>query len=208
MKKHIFVLISILGLSACATLRYQPVEWRGQNFDSYIQSYGVPTSSYTLQNGNTVYSFKKVCEYDYTKTGETLVTVGADHLIVNISDTKKCPSYYESSAYEIDQARNRREQERTRYERERKKSEEKRQEKMNDIAGELLNMGTEEEQKLHLMKAETKAIYAESKKKAGGTLNASEEQLIKEAEQARKDFANWEKRHNELSTQLEILRTK
>ena len=58
MKKQILLMVSILGLCACATWQQQQVDWRGRNFDDYVQSKGVPTSKYSLQNGNTVYSFK------------------------------------------------------------------------------------------------------------------------------------------------------
>ena len=102
MKKQILLMVSILGLCACATWQQQQVDWRGRNFDDYVQSKGVPTSKYSLQNGNTVYSFKTTCRYA-NMMGETHVTVGADNLIMSVSTSTKCPSYYESSEYTLDQ---------------------------------------------------------------------------------------------------------
>ena len=101
MKKQIFLFLSITTLAACASL--QPIDWRGQNFDNYVSSKGVPSSQYTLQNGNTIYSYKTTCQYDPMKTGETLITVGPNNLIVNISNTTACPSYYDSPEYKIKQ---------------------------------------------------------------------------------------------------------
>ncbi len=199
MKKLMILVVGSCSLAACATLGQPAFDWTGQNFDSYVQKYGAPTSQYCASNGNMVYSFKKTCEYDPMKEGETLVTVGEGNLIQTISTPTPCPSYYDSPAYEIDQRRQE-------MEREREKREDKLREKRNDIAGELLNMGTEEIQQLNMMSAETKAIYAESKKKAGMKLTSEEEQLIRDAEEARQNFANWKKRHDELRAQLEALR--
>lgn len=103
MRKSIVLFISIFILSACATVQRPKVIWPGQNFDNYITTNGVPTSQYTLQNGNTVFSFKKTCYYDSSKTGETIVIVGKDNIIESLSTTTKCPSYYDSNQYKIDQ---------------------------------------------------------------------------------------------------------
>ncbi len=103
MKKCIMLFTSVLLLSACASLQRPKVVWPGQNFDNYITSNGVPTSQYTLQNGNTAFSFKKACYYDSSKMGETLVIVGKDNIIESVSTPTKCPSYYDSNDYKIDQ---------------------------------------------------------------------------------------------------------
>ena len=103
MKKTIFLLVSMLGLGACASFQQQQVDWRGQNFDRYVLSKGTPTSQYTSQSGATIYSFKKSCEYAPMKTGETLVIVGADNLIQDISTPTKCPTYYETPQYQHQQ---------------------------------------------------------------------------------------------------------
>ncbi len=85
------------------------------------------------------------------------------------------------------------------------KQERAREKEANKIAGELLSMGTEEEQRLKVMSAELKAGLAESKKTAGGSLSQEEQQLIDNAEKARKDFSAWKKRYDELSARLEEL---
>ena len=103
MKKHIFLIVSIFELSACAAFQQQKVDWRGQNFDSYILSKGAPTSQYTSPSGSTIYSFKKTCEYDSRKQGETLVIVGEGNLIQDISAPTKCPNYYETPQYQHQQ---------------------------------------------------------------------------------------------------------
>lgn len=103
MKKNIALFISIFLLSACSTLQRPKIVWPGQNFDNYITTNGVPTSQYALQDGNTVFSFKKSCYYDSSKTGETLVIVGKDNIIVSVSTPTKCPSYYDSTDYKLDQ---------------------------------------------------------------------------------------------------------
>ncbi len=102
MKKTIFLLLSISTLTACATFQPQPAfDWRGQNFDSYILKYGVPTSQYTLQNGNNVYSFKTNCP-DTNAQEELLIIITPDNVIQEISRTSSCPTpppepiYYET----------------------------------------------------------------------------------------------------------------
>ena len=101
----ILLLVSSCSFVACATWQQQQVDWTGQNFDDYILSQGMPTSQHTSTNGNTIYSFKKTCEYDRTKEGETLIVVGQDNIIQNISTLTQCPSYYESPEYKMEQHR-------------------------------------------------------------------------------------------------------
>ncbi len=91
MKKNIFLLLSITSLTACATFQQQQTfDWRGQNFDNYVLTYGVPTSQYTLQNGNNVYSFKTNCP-DTNAQEELLITINTDNVIENVSLTAACP---------------------------------------------------------------------------------------------------------------------
>ena len=91
MKKNIFLLLSITSLTACATFQQQQAfDWRGQNFDNYVLTYGVPTSQYTLQNGDNVYSFKTNCP-DTNAQEELLITINTDNVIENVSLTAACP---------------------------------------------------------------------------------------------------------------------
>ena len=105
MKKMILLFVSSCSLMACATLQQQPVNWTGQNFDDYVLTYGVPASQYTSSNGNIIYSFKTACQYDPMKEGETLVVVGENNLIQNVSTSINCPSYIESPEYQREQHR-------------------------------------------------------------------------------------------------------
>ena len=90
-------------LSACATWQQQKVDWTGRDFDEYIHSKGLPTSQYASPSGTTIYSFQKTCEYNPIKKSETLVTVGKDNLIQNISTPTTCPSYYDTPEYKHQQ---------------------------------------------------------------------------------------------------------
>ena len=92
MKKMIILFLGLCSLTACATTRRQPTfDWRGQNFDEYVIKKGVPSSQYTLQNGNTVYSFKERCNYTW-EAGymEKSVVVDSNHIIQQISTKNMC----------------------------------------------------------------------------------------------------------------------
>jgi|GEM_PF-3082075 Predicted membrane protein len=91
MKKNIFLFITIPCLTACATFQQQAFDWRGQNFDSYVLNYGVPSSQYTLQDGNNVYSFKTNCA-DTNAQEEILIIINSDNVIQEISRTAACPA--------------------------------------------------------------------------------------------------------------------
>ena len=92
MKKNIFLLLSITSLTACATFQQQPAfDWHGQNFDSYVLQYGVPSSRYTLQDGNNVFSFKRNCPQTNTQE-EILFTVNTENTIQEIYLTSTCPT--------------------------------------------------------------------------------------------------------------------
>ena len=154
MKKNIVLFLSIFLLSACATLQQSKVVWPGQNFDNYVTSNGVPTSQYTLQNGNTAFSFKKACYYDSSKIGETLVIVGEDNIIVSVSTPTKCPSYYDSNDYKLDRIYQ--QQQNEYYEQQKHQQEE--YERKNEIAG--LNMAIDKiESQIDIQR--TKVDFAE-----------------------------------------------
>ena len=91
MKKHIFLLLGVFSLGACASFQQQKVVWTGQNFDNYIVSYGIPSSQYTLQNGNTVFSFKKNCAQTNAQE-EILITVDTENIIQQTSILASCPT--------------------------------------------------------------------------------------------------------------------
>lgn len=95
-----FLSLSLL-LTGCATLG--GTSYAGQDFDSYVVSHGIPTSQYTLQDGSIAYSFHETCEYDFSRTGETLVIVGTDNLIQSVSTPTRCPYYYETDEYKYQQ---------------------------------------------------------------------------------------------------------
>ena len=143
MKKHIFLFLGIISLTACATFQQQAFDWRGQNFDNYILSRGLPTSKYSLQNGNMVYSFKKACQYDSMQTEEILVTVGEDNLITNISTPTRCLSYYDSPQYQLDQIAYELQQEQNRRELELRQKEQERKEEIEYIGNRLHIIGVE-----------------------------------------------------------------
>lgn len=89
MKKVLLLLPYAFTLCACATLG--GVGTVGSNFDDYILRYGVPTSQYTLQNGDTAYSFIKQCPYAQAQE-EKVVVVGPDNTISSVSYVTHCPS--------------------------------------------------------------------------------------------------------------------
>ncbi len=93
MKKHIFLFLGFIGFTACAT-----INWQGQNFDNYVAQYGVPTSFYKMQNGNTSYSYKRNCP-DTTAQQELLIIVNSDNIIQQITATASCPNQYNNLSY-------------------------------------------------------------------------------------------------------------
>ena len=108
MKRYIVLFIGIILLSACATNRKKTAvqqvpefDWRGKNIEEFIKSKGLPTSQYSLSDGNTAYSFKLDCPYD-SKIGEALLIVGEDNLITDISYPIKCTAYQSSMQYQLD----------------------------------------------------------------------------------------------------------
>ena len=94
MKKSIFLILGICGLTACAgfqTQRPQQSDWSGQNFDHFVVTYGIPTSQHTLQNGNIAYSFVKQCPYTNGQD-EIVVVVNQENIINGVSRVGSCPS--------------------------------------------------------------------------------------------------------------------
>ena len=89
MKKHIFLFLGIISLTACATFQQQAFDWRGQNFDDLVVKYGVPNSQYTLQNESVAYSFVKPCQYTQGQE-EVVVVVNTDNTIYDISNVSRC----------------------------------------------------------------------------------------------------------------------
>ena len=76
-------------------------DWRGKNIEEFIKSKGLPTSQYSLSDGNTAYSFKIDCPYD-SKIGEALLIIGEDNLITDISYPIKCTAYQNSMEHRLD----------------------------------------------------------------------------------------------------------
>lgn len=89
MKTFFLLLPCVLILSACATFgTYEPISY---NFDDFVIQYGVPTSQYTLQNGDIAYSFVKQCAYTQAQE-EVVVVVGGDNVVNKVSHITRCPS--------------------------------------------------------------------------------------------------------------------
>jgi len=190
MKKCLILLISIFSLSACATLQRPKVVWPGQNFDNYITANGVPTSQYTLQNGNTAFSFKKSCYYDSAKTGETLVIVGQDNIIVSVSTPTKCPSYYDSTDYKLDQIYRQQQNEYYEQQRQRRIEESQRKDRIKTLEGAIqgaeMNINI---QQIFVNSAESDIDFYTLKKDTAGiekakeNLKKAQENLMKEKNQ-------------------------
>jgi len=81
--------------------RAPEIDWRGKHLEEFIKSKGLPTSQYSLTDGQTAYSFKIDCPYD-AKIGEALVIAGEDKLITDISYPIKCTAYQNSMEYRLD----------------------------------------------------------------------------------------------------------
>ena len=58
-------------------------------FDDYVRANGAPAAHYTASNGDTIYSFVKPCSNSYGFE-ETIVTVGQNDRIENISTPQTC----------------------------------------------------------------------------------------------------------------------
>ena len=99
MKKLSFLFLGIISLTACATFEQQAFNWRGQNFDSLVVKYGVPTSQYTLQDESVAYSFVKPCQYTQGQE-EVVVVVNTDNTIYDISNVSRCPTPPQETHYD------------------------------------------------------------------------------------------------------------
>ncbi|MCL2888342.1 MAG: hypothetical protein FWF35_03450 [Elusimicrobia bacterium] len=89
MKKNLLALLFPALIAACVTPAPAP-SWIGQNFDQYVASNGVPTSSYQAQNGSMIYSFKKNCA-GTREQEEKLVTVSQMNAIISVTTASSCP---------------------------------------------------------------------------------------------------------------------
>jgi len=83
--KYILPLLAVSLIAACG---YNQLA--GSNFDTYVQTYGVPTSEYALQNGNKLYFYKKHCK-DSKGWQEYNVEVTPENTIVKRTYIKSCP---------------------------------------------------------------------------------------------------------------------
>lgn len=62
----------------------------GMDMDDYIKTRGVPTSEYTMTNGNTLYSYKKICD-DKRNWEEYNIEVDPQNKIIKRTNVKTCP---------------------------------------------------------------------------------------------------------------------
>ena len=84
--KYILPLMAVSVLAGCG---YNQLV--GSNFDTYVQNYGVPTSSYTLQNGNTLYFYRSICA-DRRNWEEYNLEVTPANTVVKKTYVKYCPA--------------------------------------------------------------------------------------------------------------------
>ena len=63
----------------------------GMDMDSYIQTRGVPRSEYTMNNGNKLYFYKKLCA-DKMNWEEYNIEVDPQNKIIKRTNTKTCPA--------------------------------------------------------------------------------------------------------------------
>ena len=97
MKKCVFVLAVVCVLSACTgfvdsmnAAAELTTDVKYGDMDSYVRTHGAPTSSYKMQNGDTVYSFVKPCA-SAAETEEVVVTVRESGWIRSIFNKRTCP---------------------------------------------------------------------------------------------------------------------
>jgi len=99
--KNIFLLLLLsCWVTACASSGHvapkksaarKVDEYIGKNFDEYVMKKGVPSSQYTLQNGNTIYSIRESCGCCYyVGYKEKNVTVDSQRIIRHISTKDVC----------------------------------------------------------------------------------------------------------------------
>lgn len=93
--------LSVFCLSACSALKTTGAVLLGvmmaansvqNDFDRYVEKNGAPTSHYTLQTGETIYTFIRPCnnsqEYE-----EKQVKVDTDNVIIREQTIRSCPQY-------------------------------------------------------------------------------------------------------------------
>ena len=207
MKKCIILFTSVLLLSACATVQQPKIVWPGQNFDNYVTANGVPTSQYTLQNGNTAFSFKKTCYYDSANTGETLVIVGKDNIIESVSTPTKCPSYYDSNQYKLDQIYQRQQNEYYEQQQRRRIEESQRKDRIKTLEGAVkgseMNISV---QQTFVELAELDIDFYTSKKDAANVAKAKES--LKKAQDELTKYNNLKAQYERELSQLKSMQYK
>ena len=212
MNKNIVVVLLSSILSACATFgpydtysTYQVDTWLGQNFDSYIISYGAPTSNYALQNGNTAYSFKKACTYTNGEE-ELVVVVDAQNIIQSRSVTSSCPTAAQHQAYnaQVDVRANLARQ-----------REQERQTRLAEVQHEISRLDidlkvTHYDRGRYEMRV-SDATFALSKARADAAMShqtlppGEEQKLQREVDRAKADLAEWDRQVNAKERRLKEL---
>ena len=72
----------------------------GTNFDNYVTNVGVPNSSYKLQNGHTLYSYKKPCKYYPSEWQDYTIETDEQNIIIKKTENKVCRIDYEKQKEE------------------------------------------------------------------------------------------------------------
>lgn len=91
--KYVLPLLAVTVLAGCSHFKVA-----GTDFDNYIQKNGAPTSEYTMQNGNKLYTYKTLCPNN-KNWQEYTVEVSPDNIIVNRKYIKNCVYWSELDSY-------------------------------------------------------------------------------------------------------------
>ncbi len=91
--KYILPLMAVGVLAGCAALKVE-----GTDFDTYIQKNGAPTSEYIMQNGNKLYTYKKLCP-NKKNWQEYNVEVSSENIIVKRKYITNCTYWSELDSY-------------------------------------------------------------------------------------------------------------
>ena len=81
--------VGIMGLSSCIAMGGK--HCGDKKFDDYVRENGVPTSSYKMNNGDTLYSFVKSCPSGIGQEERTL-TVDKEGWITQEQTMRACPT--------------------------------------------------------------------------------------------------------------------
>ena len=79
-------------LSACSamtTIGENMIAYQ-KNFDNYVREHGAPTSQYTLQTGDTLYTFIRPCSNSQGYE-ENQITVDPNNQIIKRENKHSCP---------------------------------------------------------------------------------------------------------------------